>query len=460
MKPLGDNPRYERWRWQIFGVTWLVYAAYYLARKSFALAKVAFKDDPNVTLTRADYALVDSAYLSTYMVGQFIWGPLGDRFGPRRVLIAGILLVIVAALATGFSTGLVAFVIFAVVQGIGQSTGWANTAKAMAAWFSIRERGWVMGVWCTHYAVGAAVALPFAGLLMAFFGSPRPAGQQGSAIVPFWPAAYWGAAAVMGLVLLLVWLLLRDRPEDVGLPPIEQYHGETESTFVAGESPQQEPERSWKVIAEVLRVPTIWLLAISYFSIKLTRYALYFWGPLYIYNTLGTDVKATAFTAAALPIGGAIGVALAGYVSDKAFQSRRFPVTVLCLLATVAVMTFGLVRIESAWLMGTFFFFIGFFLFGPDSIISGTAAVDFGTKKGAGTAAGFINGIGSIGAIIGGGPLPAMITSEGDWSALFYVFIGGLLFSALILAPLWRTMPPTAEETQKDNKGHPKDKPA
>ncbi len=31
---------------------------------------------------------------------------------------------------------------------------------------------------------------------------------------------------------------------------------------------------------------------------------------------------------------------------------------------------------------------------------------------------------------------------------------------ALIRAPVGRTMPPTAEETQKDNKGHPKDKPA
>ena len=45
---------------------------------------------------------------------------------------------------------------------------------------------------------------------------------------------------------------------------------------------------------------------------------------------------------------------------------------------------------------------IGLLLFGPDSIISGTAAIDFGTKQGASTAAGIINGMGSVGAIIGG----------------------------------------------------------
>ena len=36
----------------------------------------------------------------------------------------------------------------------------------------------------------------------------------------------------------------------------------------------------------------------------------------------------------------------------------------------------------------------------PDSIVSGTAAADFGTSKGASTASGIVNGMGSVGAII------------------------------------------------------------
>ena len=77
------NPRYERWRWQTFGITWLVYASYYLTRKSFGVAKVAFASDPSVLLSRQQLGLVDSTFLATYAFGQFLFGPLVDRFGPR-----------------------------------------------------------------------------------------------------------------------------------------------------------------------------------------------------------------------------------------------------------------------------------------------------------------------------------------------------------------------------------------
>ncbi len=88
---------------------------------------------------------------------------------------------------------------------------------------------------------------------------------------------------------------------------------------------------------------------------------------------------------------------------------------------------------------------IGLFLFGPDSLISGTAAIDFGTKKGAGTAAGFVNGVGSLGAILGG-YLPGVLTTENDWTTLFYVFLVGILASAALLIPLWNTKPTAARQ--------------
>lgn len=122
------------------------------------------------------------------MFGQFLFGPLGDRFGPRRVLLFGIALSVLTAVTFGFSTSLFVMALLAVSQGIAQSTGWSNVAKVMSSWFSLRERGRIIGWWCTHYAVGAAVALPFAGYMMIRFGSPRPAGEEGSAIVPYWQA--------------------------------------------------------------------------------------------------------------------------------------------------------------------------------------------------------------------------------------------------------------------------------
>ncbi|MFP6574023.1 MAG: hypothetical protein VB912_02650, partial [Pirellulaceae bacterium] len=82
-------------------------------------------------------------------------------------------------------------------------------------------------------------------------------------------------------------------------------------------------------------------------------------------------------------------------------------------------------------------------LFAPDSLISATAAIDFGTQKGAGTAAGLINGVGSIGAAVGG-YLPALLTSDDnvtDWDMVFRILACFVLAAGLLLIPLWNAVP-------------------
>jgi OPA family sugar phosphate sensor protein UhpC-like MFS transporter len=435
------NPRYERWRWLTFGITWLIYAGFYFTRQSFGVAKAAIEKAPNVALTRAHQGDVDSAYGATYMLGQFVFGALGDRFGPKRILLGGMALSILAAVAMGFSTTFAAFMAFSVAQGIAQSTGWSNTAKVMSSWFSVRERGRVIGWWCTHYTVGSAAALAFAGWMMKFWGTMESGGASSPSLVPYWPAAFWGPAIVLTGILLLTWLLLRNRPEDVGLPPIDSYHREPATSAEEIERADPNAGSAWTKIAEVLASRRIWLLAVAYFSVKLTRYVFYYWGPRYVNDSLGSDSFESALTAAVMPIGGLVGVIVTGYLSDKVFGSRRAPVMILSLLATVAVLLVGIYPIHNIWLMSAFFFAVGVFLFGPDSLISATASIDFGTKRGAGTAAGFVNGVGSIGGILAG-TLTGRITTEGNWKPIFLVMLVGLAVSIVVLLPLWRVKPP------------------
>jgi OPA family glycerol-3-phosphate transporter-like MFS transporter len=435
------NPQYERWRWQTFGITWLIYASFYLTRQSFSVAKVALESGP-IHLAREQLGRIDATYLTVYSLGQFLFGPLADRFGPKRILVGGLGLSALAALGSGLSTTLLAFLTFAALQGVAQSTGWSATSKAMSSWFSLRERGRVLGWWCTHYTAGAAVATPFAGWLMDHWGQFVPQGIAGSGVVPFWPAAFWGPAAVLCGVMVLTWLLLRNQPEDVGLPPIEQYHSEPESLLSEEEETGHEaPAGSWEVIGEVLRTPTVWLLALAYFPIKLSRYSFYFWGPMFVQESLNTDVFDSALTATWMPIGGMLGIIASGYISDKLFQARRAPIVVLSLLATAGVMLVGLSHLNSLWEMRAYFFLIGVFLYGPDSMVSATAAIDFGTKRGAGAATGFINGVGSAGAILGG-YLPGIMTDADNWTPFLVISLAGIVLSAIILVPLWRVKPP------------------
>lgn len=435
------NPRYERWRRLSFGVTWIIYASFYLTRQSFSVAKDALEHA--IGLTRQQLGSVDAAYLTTYSLGQFFFGPLVDRFGPRRILVGGLTLSALAAVGSGCSTAFAGFVAFAIMQGVAQATGWSATSKVMSSWFSLEERGRVLGWWCTHYTAGAAVASPFAGLLMDHFGKLTSGAGGVPQLVPFWPAAFWGPAAVLAIVAVFCGLMLKNRPEELGLPPIEEYHGEV-APPAAGEARAPEtPHRSWQAIGEVLSSPSVWMLAVAYFPIKLARYSFYFWGPKFVAESLGTEAFSSAMTAAWMPIGGIVGVIASGYVSDKLFQARRAPVIVLSLLATAAIMLVGLSRIESVWVMSGFFFAVGVFLYGPDSMVSSTAAIDFGRKRGAGAATGFVNGVGSFGAILGG-YLPGVMTDKDNWTLFFQISLVGLVLSAIILAPLWRTKPPAS----------------
>ncbi|MNN56284.1 hypothetical protein D3C81_1712050 [compost metagenome] len=85
---------------------------------------------------------------------------------------------------------------------------------------------------------------------------------------------------------------------------------------------------------------------------------------------------------------------------------------------------------------------MGLTLYGPDSMISGAAAIDFGTAKAGATAAGFVNGCGSVGAILGG-----LLPGYFDSVTVFIVFAGCALFSALVLLPHWNSRPASAEHT-------------
>jgi OPA family sugar phosphate sensor protein UhpC-like MFS transporter len=313
----------------------------------------------------------------------------------------------------------------------------------MSSWFSLRERGRVLGWWCTHYTAGAAAATPFAAWLIENWGRFVPKGFPGSGIVPFWPAAFWGPAIVLFFVMMLTWLLLVNQPEDVGLPPIDEYHGEPISLIQAKEALQPTPTGSWATIREVLTTPSVWMLAIAYFPVKLSRYSLYLWGPMFVKESLGTDVLTSTITSAWMPIGGMVGIIASGYISDNLLEARRAPVIVMSLLATAGVMLVGLWHIENLWIMRGYFFLIGVFLYGPDSMISSTAAIDFGTKRGAGSATGFVNGIGSIGAILGG-YLPGIMTDAKNWTPFLAISMAGIVLSAIILVPLWRVKPPTS----------------
>jgi len=57
-----------------------------------------------IGLTTLQMSWIDGSYLTAYAIGQFVWGICGDKLGTRRVVLAGMLASVAAALAMGAST--------------------------------------------------------------------------------------------------------------------------------------------------------------------------------------------------------------------------------------------------------------------------------------------------------------------------------------------------------------------
>jgi OPA family sugar phosphate sensor protein UhpC-like MFS transporter len=428
------DPRYERWRWTIFGITWLAYVGFYFTRKEFSVAKPGLLKDPQMGMDEEIMGYIEGGFGVAYALGQFLWGYLGDRYGSRIVVLIGMIGSIAVSVAMGLTAPLAVFGVLWFFQGLCQASGWAPLTKNVSHWTTRRERGRVFGFWSTNYAAGGMMAGTVIGLAVREFGG--------------WRYAFFAASFVLAVITLLFFLLQRNRPTDLGLPSPEQYRGEPEDVVVAGEKPKEEPEGSIKVFLEVISNAMILRMAAVYFLLKPIRYVFLSWGTLIVSQRLATDDAISALVSSAFEAGGPLGVITAGFLSDRLFRTRRMPVTVIGLVI-LSLLLFSFNSITASgdkFSMIAAFAAIGFFLFGPDAIISSTAAVDFGTKKGAGTAVGFINGMGSIGQIIGL-MLPGILKKHYGWDVLFTGMGCFILLAAILLAPKWNAMPATSKSS-------------
>lgn len=415
---------------RIFGITWLAYVGFYLTRASFSVAKIGILEDPNLSITTENMGVIDGLYLTAYAVGQFVWGMLGDKVGTRKIVLLGLSMSIIAGFAMGVSSIMLAFGVFALLQGLSQSTGWAPLTKNITNWFSLKERGVVMGWWATNYTIGGLIGAPLAGLAAAYFLD--------------WRYAFFIPAIVLAVILILFFILQKNKPEDIGLPIIEEYHNEEPPSKEAkNDEIVNEPEEgSWKSIIGVIKNPMVLLLGTVYFFLKPTRYAILFWGPLYISESLGTGMAESAFINSAFFLAGPLSVLAAGYASDKIFQSRRMPYSVISLF-TLAILLFffnDLASVNSSMVSAGLLFLVGFLIYGPDSLVSATAAIDFGTRKGASTASGIINGMGSVGAIAGG-TIPGFFKDSWGWDGVFMFLSASVLIASLLMIPKWNALP-------------------
>jgi sugar phosphate permease len=391
---------------QAFSLTWLSYATYYLGRKGLSVAKTA------IEAAFGERALwgVETGYLAMYAVGQFICGGLGDRTGARRLIGFGMLASAVACIGFGCASLAPIFLIAMMINGLSQSSGWPGNVKAMAEWVPSSQRGRTMGLWSTCYQVGGIAANFLAARLLKAYG---------------WRGSFIGPGLVIALVGVLILVGLRRGP----LAPAVAAPGAEDDALAA-----QKREASRRV----LRSFTVWCYGASYFCIKLIRYSLLFWLPYYLEKVLHYARDDAAYFSSSFEIGGVVGTIVLGLLSDRLKHIPRSVIAATSLVC-LAVALFVFLQVGASGRVANFLAMavVGAFLFGPDALISAAAAQDAGGPLAAAQAAGIINGLGSIGGVLQE-TVTRGVSKAFGWNALFYVFVGLALLSAVGLSPTFR----------------------
>jgi MFS transporter, OPA family, sugar phosphate sensor protein UhpC len=413
------------WRARIFAATWLSYFSYYFTRMPFKASKTSL--EAAFGLHKAQLNWIDTTYNIAYCLGQVTNGYLTERFGPRRWVACGMLGSALACVifqmvdsVTGTLMGM--YMLVWGINGLAQSTGWPGNGKAMAEWYGTARRGEVMGWWSTCYQAGGLVATLLAARLIGWFG---------------WRGTFVGPAIWVAVVALAFFLLVRDRPSDLG-------YRDPDSTARDAAERQRLMHRE---LPRVLRTPMVWALGASYFCCKSIRYSFIFWLPYFLERVFHYGKQQSLDVSIAFDAGGVVLVIIAGLVADRVFGKRRVLTAFVFLwLLVMALLLYREVASVSPLVNVLGLAAVGGCLFAADSLISGAVAQDLGGPHAAGLAAGLINGIGSVGQVLQGFVL-VYVTDRWGWNTLFLWFAVLAGLGSLCLLPYLRVGPRTVSSS-------------
>jgi len=116
-------------------------------------------------ITTGTAGLVVAAYGAPGILVALLTGPYSDRFGRKRFLVAGSLIMGTFTLLSAFARSFAVLVATRVVAGIGASVIFPNVTATVGDNFSYRERGNVMGTVIGLNTLAGVVGIPLAGII-------------------------------------------------------------------------------------------------------------------------------------------------------------------------------------------------------------------------------------------------------------------------------------------------------
>ena len=398
----------------------VAYVGYYFCRVTLPVALPVIGERFQYSNTQT--GLILSAFYSVYAVSKLANGFLGDRLGGKVMLLVGIAGSVACNVAFGFGRELELFVLIWGANAYFQSMGWLSLVAIMAQWYASHETGRTMGVLSLSYQMGDFVARSSAALIIVALG---------------WSGLFWVHAAVLAFFGLALLALLKPSPASAGLPEIGDGSSPAPSDEPANKKLMRAEADRW--LRGMLTDKWFWVVCLCYLFLSILRYIFWGWSVQYLIES-GATLGTAALTSAIFPLLGSAGSITAGWISD-AMGARRGPVlAIMGMLLTASIYFFSRIPgSEPVWLM-VGLGLVGFTLYGPYSLMAGAVAMDFGSKHASATAAGIIDAVGAIGAIVTGVGMGYLIDAYG-WTNAFNIILSLSVVSMLLSFTLWNLRP-------------------
>lgn len=434
---LGHTEAFKRRRFLNWFPLGMTYAFLYMGRYNLNEATSALGS----RTSNADFGTIFAWGTIVYGVAFLLNGPLTDRWGGRRTIL-------ISAAGSSVCNVLMGLVVHAVLTQdwqppgglVGtlsvlyalnmyfQSFGAVSIVKVNAAWFHLRERGTLGGVFGILISLGVYFAYDWSRMITR-------------AAPTYW--VFFIPAAILAAFVVLDFFIIRDTPSDTGHPDFDTADassGETGPRLGA-----------FEVLGKMLRNPVIVVILLIEFCSGYMRNAIMQWYPKLAKGIGMGDSFVASNWGMLLCVAGITGGMFAGVISDKIFDSRRGPVSAVLYggMTLGAVATLFLLNTP---LLGWTVIFMSLCVIGVHGMLSGTASMDFGGKKNAGVAVGIIDGAVYAGtacqSVLLGKLLPSGAAAKdiNNWSnwpiALVPLSIAGLVLATRV----WNAKPQAKKE--------------
>ena len=153
----GIEPYLKPYRWVILALVWLLYAAFGLVNRSISPLATPILEDLNMSYSQMGIIL--GSWQLTYIVVAIVAGTIIDKWGVRKSLFIGTVIIGLSAVLRYFPSGFGSLLPVVAIFGIGGPLISIGAPKTIASWFRGKGRGTAVGIYTTGPWVGGLLAL-------------------------------------------------------------------------------------------------------------------------------------------------------------------------------------------------------------------------------------------------------------------------------------------------------------